>query len=183
MQVLGISGSMRRDGNTSHLIRIILDQCTKAGIETEFISLAGKEIRPCKGCESCKVEKTCAITDDDWASVIERVMECQVLILGGPTYYYDINGHLKNFIDRTYSLYHDRKLAGRIAVGVTCNADKGGNRSLQTIEGFFSSHEFSYFGGVLGKGYLPGEVLQDNRSVKRAQEIGNKIAKFLRPSD
>jgi multimeric flavodoxin WrbA len=183
MQVLGISGSMRPEGNTSRLIKIILEECGKGGIETEFISLADKDIKPCRGCESCKIEKACVHMDDDWSTIIERVLACEVLVLGGPTYYYDINGHLKNFIDRTYSLYHDRRLSGRIAVGVTCNADKGGNRALQTLEGFFSSHEFSYFGGVSGKGYLSGEVLQDAHAVKRAREIGQKIVKFLRPSD
>jgi multimeric flavodoxin WrbA len=183
MQVLGISGSMRKEGNTAQLIKIILEECARAGIETEFISLSGKEIKPCLGCETCKTERACVIQDDDWAPIMERVLECEVLILGGPTYYYDINGHLKNFIDRTYSFYHDRRLAGRIAIGVTCNADKGGNRALQTIEGFFSSHEFSYFGGVSGKGYLRGEVLNDAHAVKRAKEIGRKIVKFLRPSD
>ena len=183
MQVLGISGSMRKEGNTTQLIKIILDQCTRGGIETEFISLSGKTIKPCQGCETCKSEKHCLIEDDDWGPIIERVLACEVLVLGGPTYYYDISGQLKNFIDRTYSLYHDRRLAGRMAVAVTCCADKGGNRALQTIEGFFSSHEFGYLGGVSGKGYQIGDVLKDTHAVKRAQEIGNKIVKYLRPSD
>lgn len=183
MQVLGISGSMRKEGNTSILIKTILSRCEEAGIETEFVSLSGKEIRPCLGCEVCKKEKRCAIQDDDWPEIIEMVLDCDVLVLGGPTYYYDVCGHLKNFIDRTYSLYHDRRLAGRKAVAVTCCADKGGARSLQTIEGFFSSHEFSFLGSVLGKGYLSGEVLKDERAMKRAREIGDKIVKLLRPSD
>jgi len=183
MKVLGISGSMRREGNTAILIKKILERCEIAGIDAEFISLAGKEIKPCLGCEYCKREKICVIQDDDWPPLIEKVLNCEVLVLGGPTYYYDVCGHLKNFIDRTYSLYHDRKLAGRQAVAVTCCADSGGNRALQTIEGFFSSHEFTYMGGVSGKGYLAGEVLQDARAIKRAQEIGNKIVKLLRPSD
>lgn len=183
MKVLGISGSMRKEGNTTALIKTILSRCEEAGIETEFISLSGKQIKPCLGCEYCKKEKSCVIQDDDWPAIIEKVMESEVLILGGPTYYYDICGHLKNFIDRTYSLYHDRKLAGRKAVAVTCCADKGGTRSLQTIEGFFSSHEFSFLGSVLGKGYLAGEVLKDERAIKNARAIGNKIVKLLRPSD
>ena len=183
MQVLGISGSMRKEGNTARLVNVILERCTEAGLETEFISLSGKDIKPCTGCESCKIERTCIAAEDDWAPIIDKVLDCQILILGGPTYYYDINGHLKNFIDRTYSLYHDRRLAGKIGVGVTCSADSGGNRALQTIEGFFSAHEFSYAGGVAGKGYLPGEVLNDIHAVQKAQKIGDKIVKLLQPSD
>ncbi len=43
MKVLGISGSMRKEGNTAQCIQVILDQCKDAGIKTEFISLAGQE--------------------------------------------------------------------------------------------------------------------------------------------
>jgi len=183
MKVLGLSGSMRKDGNTSQLIRVILERCKDAGIKTEFVSLAGKKIMPCLGCEKCKVEKWCINTSDDWNAVVEKVLECDVLVIGSPTYYYDVCGHLKNFIDRTYSLYHDRRLAGRKAVAVACCADKGGKRALQTIEGFFSSHEFSYLGGVCGRGYLAGEVLKDKRALTAARKVGDKIVALVKPSD
>jgi len=72
MKVLGISGSMRRDGNTATLVNVILSRCHDAGIETEFISLAGKTIRPCLGCEECKKENWCVIQNDDWATLPMR---------------------------------------------------------------------------------------------------------------
>ncbi len=57
MKVLGISGSMRKDGNTADLVNVILERCQGEGIKTEFISLSGKKINPCLGCEKCKTEK------------------------------------------------------------------------------------------------------------------------------
>jgi hypothetical protein len=68
-------------------------------------------------------------------------------------------------------------------VGVAVHADDGGKRALQTLEGFFSSHEFSYLGHVLGKGYLAGEVLDDRAAVQAAEKIGQKIVRLLRPQD
>jgi multimeric flavodoxin WrbA len=174
---------MRRDGNTARLVQLVLDQVKGAGIKTQFITLADKVIKPCIGCENCKEERSCIVKNDDWHKVIEKVLNCEVLVLGSPTYYYDVSGQMKNFIDRTYSLYHDRQLAGRRAVGVAVCADKGGKRALQTMEGFFSSHEFSYLGGVLGKGYLAGEVLEDKTAVRSAERIGQKIVDLLRPQD
>ncbi len=183
MQVVGISGSMRRDGNTARLVRLILDQVKSAGITSQYITLADKVIKPCIGCERCKEERTCVVKNDDWHRIIDRVTACEVLVLGSPTYYYDVNGQTKNFIDRTYALYHDRQLAGRRAVGVAVHADTGGRRALQTLEGFFSSHEFSYLGHVLGKGYLAGEVLEDRTAVQAAEKIGRKIVGLLSPED
>ncbi|MDD1639652.1 MAG: flavodoxin family protein, partial [Methanomicrobiales archaeon] len=94
MLVLGISGSMRKEGNTAILVQTILDRVKAAGIETEYITLADKVIKPCLGCENCKRERHCIIMNDDWHEVIDRVMACEVLVLGSPTYYYDVNGHL-----------------------------------------------------------------------------------------
>jgi multimeric flavodoxin WrbA len=181
MKVLGISGSMRKDGNTSHLIKLVLERCDAEGIKTEFISLAGKKIQPCLGCEKCKKKKWCVIENDDWREVMERVLECEVLVIGSPTYYYDVCGHLKNFIDRTYSLYHDRALSGRKGVAVAVQASKGANRTIQTLEGFLSTHEFSSLGWVKGTGYKQGDVLKDKDAVQKAQKIGDKIVRLLKP--
>jgi multimeric flavodoxin WrbA len=183
MQVVGISGSMRKDGNTARLVRLVLEPVKAAGIKSQYITLADKVIKPCIGCENCKEKHGCIIRNDDWHKIIDKVLACEVLILGSPTYYYDINGQMKNFIDRTYSLYHDRQLAGRSAVGVAVHADEGGKRALQTLEGFFSSHEFSYLGHVIGKGYLAGEVLEDRTAVQAAEKVGQKIVRLLQPQD
>ncbi|MDO9035970.1 MAG: flavodoxin family protein [Methanoregula sp.] len=180
MKVLGLSGSMRKEGNTAALVNIILERCHGAGIETEFVSLAGKKIHPCLGCEKCKEKKSCVIENDDWGKIIDKVLDCDVLVIGSPTYYYDVCGHLKNFIDRTYSLYHDRKLAGRQGVAVAVQAHKGASRTIQTLEGFLSTHEFSSLGSVKGSGYHAGEVLADKEAIEKAQKTGDKIVRLVK---
>jgi multimeric flavodoxin WrbA len=75
MKVLGISGSMRKNGNTAALVKEVLGRCEAANIPTEYISLAGKEIKPCIGCEKCKEKKWCVIEKDDWGEIIEKVMD------------------------------------------------------------------------------------------------------------
>ncbi len=181
MKVLGISGSMRKEGNTAELVGVILGRCEESGVKTEFISLAGRKILPCLGCEKCKEKKWCVIENDDWNEVMQKVMKCDVLVIGSPTYYFDVCGHLKNFIDRTYSLYHDRKLAGKKGVAVAVHANKGASRTIQTLEGFLSTHEFSSLGSVKGTGYREGDVLNDAEAVRRARKIGDKIVRLLKP--
>jgi multimeric flavodoxin WrbA len=181
MRVLGLSGSMRKDGNTARLVKVILQQCEDAGIKTEFVSLAGKKIMPCLGCEKCKEKKWCINEADDWDKIMEKVMKCDVFIIGSPTYYYDVGGQVKNFIDRTYSVYHDRKLAGKKGVAVAVHANKGATRTIQTLEGFLSTHEFASLGAVKGTGYHEGDVLNDMEAIKKAQKIGDKIVRLLKP--
>ncbi len=183
MNVLGISGSMRKNGNTALLVTTILDRVREAGIETEYLSLAGMDIRPCTGCEACRDAKWCVTEDDDWGRVAEKMIDCEVLVIGAPTYYYDINGQTKNLIDRTYSLFHDRRLSGRRAVAVAVCADRGGERSLETIEGFLNAHEFSYLGYVCGRAYAPGDVQKDEQAMKRAAVVADAIVRYLQPED
>ncbi len=183
MHVLGISGSMRPEGNTALLVQKILEGIDHHGMEeitTEFISLAGKQILPCRGCEKCKKKKWCIFEEDDWGNIARRILECDVLVLGSPAYYFDVCGQLKNFIDRTYSLYHDRKLAGRGGVAVAVCADRGGERTLETLEGFLSTHEFNSMGYVLGKGYHAGDVLKDKVAMEKARETSERIVRLYK---
>ncbi|WFN36329.1 flavodoxin family protein [Methanomicrobium antiquum] len=181
MKVLGISGSIRKNGNTAILVKKIIEYIDSEGcseFETEYISLSGLNIKPCIGCEKCKESKWC-VQKDDWNAVAEKMIECDVLIIGSPTYFYDVNGHSKNFIDRTYSLYHDRKLAGKNAVVISVCADRGCERTLATLEGFVNTHGFSSLGFVSGRGFKEGDILKDEHAIKKCDAIGERILKLL----
>ncbi len=49
MKVIGIVGSPRENGNTEFFTQTALDELDKNGIETEFVSLIGKNISQCTG--------------------------------------------------------------------------------------------------------------------------------------
>jgi hypothetical protein len=68
-------------------------------------------------------------------------------------------------------------------VAVSVEADKGGSRAIQTIEGFLSAHEFSYVGHVKGKGFFAGDVLNDTDAVAHAKKIGDKISRIFHTGD
>ena len=107
------------------------------------------------------------------------MVDCDVLIIGSPTYFYDVNGQTKNLIDRTFSLYHDRKLAGKSTVVISVCADRGCERTLSTLEGFVNTHGFSSLGFISGRGFKEGDILKDERSMKKCIEIGEKILKLV----
>ncbi|TFG90938.1 MAG: flavodoxin family protein, partial [Candidatus Atribacteria bacterium] len=65
-------------------------------------------------------------------------------------------------------------------IAVAVHAQKGASRTIQTLEGFLSSHEFSSLGSVTAKGYQKGDVLSDKEAVERAQKIGDKIIRLVK---
>ncbi len=102
MNVLGISSSPRRSGNTVTLIEEVLAGARTEGAETDLFSLAGKEIKPCDGCNACFKTGSCHI-DDDMAAVYEKMAAADGIIFGTPVYFYGMPAQLKALIDRTYA--------------------------------------------------------------------------------
>ena len=65
MKVLGIACSPRKGGNTEIMMKEALAGARSYGAETELWTTAGKDLKPCDGCETCvKRHGECHIEDD-----------------------------------------------------------------------------------------------------------------------
>lgn len=107
MKIIGISGSPRKNGNTEILVQEALKAASEKGAKTEFISLAGKNIKPCNGCGTCYTEKSkgiCAIKDDDLPGIYEVMRQSDGIIIGSPVYFLSVTAQLKAFFDRSVIL-------------------------------------------------------------------------------
>ena len=130
--ILGINGSARENGNTAKLLKKVLDYAKKEGARTEILHLIDKDIKPCLGClaeEKCKYP--CNIKDD-MQEIFELLKKVDCLILGSPTYWYNVSGLMKNFIDRltAQDMLRPPILDGKV-VGFVSTANTEG--SQQTI--------------------------------------------------
>ncbi|HXY61555.1 MAG TPA: NAD(P)H-dependent oxidoreductase, partial [Nitrospirota bacterium] len=57
MKVIAFNGSARKEGNTSLLLNLVLDELRAEGIETEIYSLAGKQVQGCIARYKCFEKK------------------------------------------------------------------------------------------------------------------------------
>lgn len=105
MKVIGISGSPRAGGNTDTLLRAFLDGAADEGAETEAVFLRDYTIAPCTGCERCRKDLTCTRFMDGMHLLYPKIEEAAGIILGSPTYNYNITPEMKAFIDRLYPYY------------------------------------------------------------------------------
>ena len=71
-KVLIISTSPRKGSNSEALADEFARGAQESGNEVEKVSLAGKDIRFCRGCFACQKTKRCVIRDD--ADLIEQKM-------------------------------------------------------------------------------------------------------------
>jgi len=178
MRVLAISGSPLKNGNTSRLIGSIIKDLKNSGItdlKVREISLAGKSIHPCKSCRKCMKEGHCVLKSDDFAGIAKKMLRSDLIIIGSPVYFHDVNGQIKNVIDRSYSLWHERQLKGKKIIPVAVCAESGDDRAIETLQIWAQAQEMKIIRPVSGHGYKAGEVLKDKSAMNAVTEAVRSI--------
>lgn len=98
MKALVINCSPVRNGATAEIVRIVSEELS-AKYETKSICIDDYKFSFCKGCRSCHETARCVQTDD-----IDRIMEefdsADIIVSVAPSYWADIPGQFKAFIDR-----------------------------------------------------------------------------------
>lgn len=102
MKIAAFSGSGHRNGNTAKVIKRIIGGAASMGADAELFYLCEYAIKPCTGCRACEKSNVCVIEDDDVPVLHRAIRECDAIIIGTPTYYGDIAGAFKQFVDRCY---------------------------------------------------------------------------------
>ncbi|MEL7608775.1 MAG: flavodoxin family protein [Bacillota bacterium] len=102
MKVIAFVASSTHNGNTATAVKQILAGAESAGAETKIFYLNDYDIKPCIGCRVCERTNECVIKGDDVPKLHEAIQEADAYVLGTPTYYGDITGQFKQFVDRCY---------------------------------------------------------------------------------
>ncbi len=181
MKVIAISGSPRPGGNTEQACKMVFEPLNRAGIETELISLAGKDIQPCIGCGSCNGQGCCKAHNDDFNAILEKVKTVDGLILASPVYFGCATGPICNFmhrlgyVSRRNGNFLKRKAGGAIAVARRA----GHNATFAQLSMFFAISEMvqigsSYWNVVLAR--EKGQAQNDEEGVKTMQQFGENLA-------
>lgn len=100
MKVLGISSSLRKDGNSEWFLNKTLEFLESEGLETELISLRGKTILPCRGCYGCAEAKECVQKGDDFAEIFDKMHAADGILVSSPVYYASAVPQLMCLLDR-----------------------------------------------------------------------------------
>jgi multimeric flavodoxin WrbA len=185
MKVVAFSGSPRKNGNTSILIRYALQELTNEGIETELVQLAGKKIRGCTACMKCfeNRDKRCIIDNDIVNTCIEKMIAADGIILGSPVYFTDVTAEMKALIDRAGfvsmangGLY--RRKVGAVAIALR---RAGAMHTADTLLHFLLAGDMilTGFPGI-GIGSAIGDIKQDREGVERMMAIGKNMAWLLK---
>lgn len=103
-QILVISASPRKGGNSDTLADAFIRGAREGGNEVEKVALCGKKLEFCRGCLTCVKTQRCVIQDDADA-IVRKMLTADVLVFATPIYYYGMCGQMKTMLDRSNPLY------------------------------------------------------------------------------
>jgi multimeric flavodoxin WrbA len=114
MNILILSGSPRKGGNTELLVEAFAKGAAKHHVE--IISVRDYKVNPCLGCNACfKNETNTCAQKDDMPVIYEKMGQADMLVIASPVYFYSISAQLKAVIDRFHNpirdTFHIRKIA------------------------------------------------------------------------
>lgn len=105
-QILVLSASFRKGGNSDTLCDQFIKGAVEAGNRVEKIYLNDCKINFCRGCGVCNTTHKC-VQHDDMAEILDKMVKADVIVMATPVYFYSMNGQMKTLIDRTVPRYEE----------------------------------------------------------------------------
>lgn len=175
--VLILSGSPRKGGNSDLLCDRFLAGASEAGNRVEKIRLAEKTINYCTGCGACFEKKMVCSQKDDMAEVLEKMVAADVIVMATPVYFYTMNGQMKTLIDRTcpgYTLIKDKDFYFILAAADTNKAAM--DRAVEGFRAFTSCLVNVHENGVVyGLGAWNIGDIEQSPAMAQAFELGRNV--------
>jgi len=192
IKILGISGTPIKGGNCDTMVQEALKSIQDIpGVETEFVTLADKEIAMCRHCQWCIENRAPCKVKDDANMILEKMIASDGLILATPVWNVSAVPIWSTLISRwryyqffTYSFRN--KVSGLLSVGFL---GMGMERALEDLEipgrgaGFVVARGWAIASAAaFGQrpAYLEHGVLDDKFGMRRVYNVAAKVVEVTR---
>lgn len=172
-KILILSGSPRKGGNSDMLCDEFAKGAIEAGHDVEKIRVAEKNIGYCRACYACRGTGICAIKDD-MGELLQKMIDCDVVVLASPVYFYAICAQLKTVIDRSVARWTEIKNKQLYYIVTAAEDEKAAAEgTIASLHGFAECVDGAEeMGTIYGIGaYEKGEIIGSPAMLK-AYEMG-----------
>ncbi len=137
-----------------------------------------KDIRPCLGCNHCRMEGSCVQKDDYENELKGLIRETDMIVFVMPVYYYNWPAQLKAVVDRFYSFtieltsMHKKTVLLAVAWDNTDTVFEVTKAYYKTICDYM---QFEDCGMILGGGCGTPDMTKNSVFPMQAYELGKSI--------
>jgi len=150
-KIVLINGSPHRNGSTDELVSLFVSFLNNDSFESQVINLSDYKINYCTGCTTCYETMEC-FQKDDFQKIMLAIGKADIIVMISPSYWADITGTLKVFIDRCTSYCNTRKTHATLSkdkIGFAIALRTGQNPKeclhiIESINHFYGHMEISF---------------------------------------
>lgn len=176
-KILVLSGSPRLGGNSDLLCDAFMKGAKEAGHQVEKIRIATQQIGYCRACYYCKKHAgECAIKDD-MATILERMLGADVIVMASPVYFYSIDAQLKTLIDRTVARWTEIRDKEFYYIATAAEAEREAlSCTIECMRGLAACLKGSVERGViLGGGFYERGTIAGSPVEEEAYQMGLSV--------
>ena len=187
MKVLGISCG-RKLGNSEIMVKEALMGAEELGTEVEIIRMHDLSIKPCTGCESCRIrelreggmEAKCIVENDDMPFFVEKLLECDGAIVGAPIFHLMPPGFLTIIGNRMAIVGTRFRQKPRYSAHIMVGGTDWISLALPLMA-IFLPHDFRLVDQmVVTYTPRPGQILLNGEAMARVRKLGRNIAEAIK---
>ena len=184
MNVLGISGTPRKGGNSEILLEASLEPFYNKKWNVTKLFLSNTNVNPCIGCDIC-IEKGYCNINDDMEKIYTAYKEFDAIIISSPSYYRNVPAQLKAVFDRTYAVKNKNIFKGKLGGAIAVGRGSSGGQSivLNIIYNFFLSCGIICVPGELNGVHAVadkiGEIRNQPKRMNQAKMLGENIIEYI----
>ena len=175
--VLIISSSPRRSGNSDTLCDRFMEGAKESGHKVEKVFLKDKTIGCCTGCGYCFKNHKCS-QKDDMAELLDKMIAADVIVQATPVYFYSMCAQMKIFIDRTTPKYTEIRDKDFYFIMTAADTNKNNlYRTMETFRGFTEDclNGAKEAGIIYGTSAWEKGEINDTPAYEEAYEMGKQI--------
>lgn len=175
-KVLILSGSPRKGGNSDLLCDEFMRGAMDAGHQVEKIRVQEKKVAYCTACYACQNTGNCAIKDD-MAEIMQKMIDCDVMVLASPVYFYSIDAQLKAVIDRSVCRWTEVKDKEMYYIMTAADGERSSmNTTLACFRGYADCVEGAMEKGIIyGTGVYHAGEIKGTPVMQEAYEMGRCV--------
>ncbi len=174
--ILIISTSPRKGGNSEMLADAFAKGAEESGNNVEKVVLYNKTIGFCKGCLACQKTQRCMIHDDA-DTIAQKMLTADVIVFATPIYYYEMCGQMKTMLDRANPLYpSDYNFRDIYLLAAAAEEEVSAmDGAIKGLQGWIDCFELANLAGtVFGGGVGAVGEIKDHSALSQAYEMGKK---------
>ncbi len=182
-KVLFINGSPNLNGCVVRAFKEVEKELNAAGIETERVDVANKDVRGCIACQYCRTHGKC-VFNDIVNETAPKVAEADGLIFGTPVYYAGANGQLHAFLDRLfYSTSGVVDMNQKVGATIVSSRRAGSTSAFDELNKYFTIKSMpivssTYWNEV--HGFTAEDVEDDKEGLQTMRNLGRNMAFLIK---